>query len=229
MSFLARLAPVVPIAIVAAVLALPGCDSTPDRRLLQDLNTQGFGNRYSGNAEEENWVAIGDQLCVTDPGLPDQVDSTAVVESDGTVVLPEVGRLNVAGRTTREIESMLRERTGIVQRVWEVTATRSSERYFVFGAVRVQGAQPLRGPIEIADAVLLARPVTDAADLRKVILVRSRSPWSDRLELDVSERIGGTGTGGRALIRDGDIVYVPAIREEGARQSATVLLAGRGE
>ena len=65
------------------VFVLSGCNATPDKRVLQYLNTDGFGNRYSGNAEEENWVALGDQIGIDDPNVPELRIESAVVDIDG--------------------------------------------------------------------------------------------------------------------------------------------------
>ena len=52
--------------------AVSSCGSTaPDKRVLQYLNTDGFGKRYTGNAEEENYVTIGDSIIYTDSFHPE--------------------------------------------------------------------------------------------------------------------------------------------------------------
>ncbi len=49
---------------VALAPALTGCSSTmvQDKRILQYLNQEGFGKRYQGNAQEQNYVTIGDTI-----------------------------------------------------------------------------------------------------------------------------------------------------------------------
>ena len=58
--------------LVLTVCCVASCNTTPDKRALQYLNTDGFGNRYTGNAEEENYITIGGTLApgtfwATDP------------------------------------------------------------------------------------------------------------------------------------------------------------------
>ena len=48
--------------VLLGLCLLTACNSYPDKRLLQYLNTDGFGKRYTGNAEEENYVTIGDTV-----------------------------------------------------------------------------------------------------------------------------------------------------------------------
>src|SRR5436190_12376163 len=90
-------------------LLLPSCNSMPDKRILQYLNTDGFGNRYQGNAEEENWLALGDTLIISD-AYNEELSLTTPVEIDGTVLLPELGAVLVAGLTRTEIEALLMEK-----------------------------------------------------------------------------------------------------------------------
>ena len=47
----AALAALRALAVLVAFL-LAACNTTPDKRVLQYLNTDGFGKRYAGNAEE---------------------------------------------------------------------------------------------------------------------------------------------------------------------------------
>lgn len=73
------------------VLSACNVSSAPDKRLLQYLNRDGFGNRYTGNAEEENYVTIGDTIAFVDVIRPDELSSTQKVDIDGTVLLPDLG------------------------------------------------------------------------------------------------------------------------------------------
>ena len=65
---------------------MAGCTSTaPDKRVLQYLNTDGFGKRYSGNAEEENYVSLGDSVAFVDSFHP-ELKGTERVDIDGTIM-----------------------------------------------------------------------------------------------------------------------------------------------
>ncbi len=90
-----------------ACLVFASCNATPDKRILQYLNTDGFGNRYTGNAEEENWVAIGDSVGIDDAYQESLKIPNARVDIDGTVLLPELGAVQIAGLTRTEIEALL--------------------------------------------------------------------------------------------------------------------------
>ena len=74
--------------------------------MLQYLNTEGFGNRYTGNAEEEDYVVLGDAVSYVDSVNP-TLRGGDRVGLDGTIALPEIGSVHVAGLTRSEIEALL--------------------------------------------------------------------------------------------------------------------------
>ena len=211
MSFLARFAPVV---LGAAVLLLAGCDSTPDRRMLQNLNTQGFGNRYSGNAEEENWVAIGDSISVTDTYHPTEIKGTVKVDIDGTVLLPEIGTVQVAGRTRSEIEALLMEKYSPYYELIDIkvkiqAGTTGGKSYFIFGEVQTQGAQKFPGDITIFEAVTQAKPKGETANLGRVRLIRADPRDPQVLVVNLSEMIDSGDSTFNVLVHERDIIFVP--------------------
>ena len=156
------------LAVVGALLALvSGCSSTsPDKRLLQYLNDKGFGNRYTGNAEDQNYVTIGDTISITD-AFNTELNQTARVDIDGTVVLTEVGAVHVAGQTRAELEAFLTQKYSpyYVQLKIDVRIQTAGKVYFIFGEVAGQGPEKTLGRgfafVRAADG----RTVTSAASI----------------------------------------------------------------
>ena len=197
--------------LLGIVLGLASCDSTPDKRLLQNLNTQGFGNRYSGNAEEENWVAIGDSVTVTDSYHPTEIRGTVKVDIDGTVLLPEIGTVQVAGRTRSEIEALLMEKYSPYYELIDVKVkiTTGGKKYFIFGEVSQQGAKPFTGDLTIFEAVTAAVPKSDSANLGRVKLIRA-DPRDPQIQIiNLSEIIDTGDSTFNVLVHERDIIYVP--------------------
>jgi protein involved in polysaccharide export with SLBB domain len=190
---------------------LAGCDSTPDKRLLQNLNTQGFGNRYSGNAEEENWVAIGDRIQVTDSYHPDEIEANVEVDIDGTVLLPEIGTVQIAGRTRSEIEALLMEKYSPYYDLLDVKVkiTTHGKKFFIFGEVTGQGAKPFTGDITIFEAVTAANPKPDSANLGRVKLIRADPRDPQITVINLSEIIDTGDSTFNVLVHERDIIYVP--------------------
>jgi len=198
------------VAILCATFAA-GCDATPDKRLLQHLNTQGFGNRYSGNAEEENWLAIGDRMQVSDSYHPDEISASVSVDIDGTVLLPEIGSVQVAGRTRSEIEALLTEKYSPYYDLLDIKVkiTTGGKKFFIFGEVTAQGAKPFTGDITIFEAVTAASPKGDSANLGRVKLIRADPRDPQILVINLSEIIDSGDSTFNVLIHERDIIYVP--------------------
>jgi protein involved in polysaccharide export with SLBB domain len=197
--------------LAAGLLLLAACNNAPDKRILQYLNTDGFGNRYTGNAEEENWVAIGDSLTVTDAFNEELSNINATVDIDGTILLPELGSVAVAGLTRTEIEALLMEKyssyfESLDIRVKIVT---HGKKYFIFGEVNDQGAQPFPGDLTIFEAVTKAQPNKHTANLGRVRLIRAdpRDPFIQTINIgDLIETGDSTFN---VHVQERDIIYVP--------------------
>lgn len=196
---------------VIATCALSACSTSPDKRILQYLNTDGFGNRYQGNAEEENWVAIGDTLGVSDAYHDELNIPAALVDIDGTVLLPELGSVLIAGLTRTEIEALLAERYSPYYDLLDIKVRISTKgkKYFIFGEVASQGEHDFPGDLTIFQAVTKAVPNKDSANLGRVRLIRAdpRDPFIMTVDLgDIVQRGDSTFN---TLLRERDIVYVP--------------------
>jgi protein involved in polysaccharide export with SLBB domain len=192
---------------------LSGCSSTqPDKRLLQYLNQKGFGNRYAGNAEEQNYVTLGDVVEINDALNPELTGLAEVVAIDGTILLPEIGAVVVAGKTRSELEAFLTQKyspyfteTDIQVRI----GTGGGKVYYVFGEVSAQGAQGFTGDLTAFQAVMQAGPNPQTANLSRTRLIRA----DPRDPLVVAIPIGDMLTTGdstfNVLIQERDIIYVP--------------------
>jgi protein involved in polysaccharide export with SLBB domain len=195
----------------AALFALSACNTMPDKRVLQYLNTSGFGNRYQGNAEEENWLTIGDHLEIDDPNNDELKIASVVVEIDGTVILPELGAVSVAGLTRTEVQSLLMEKYSPYFEELDIRVKihTSGHHYFIFGEVAQQGVQDFQGDLTLFEAVTKAQPRKDSANLGRIRLIRSdpRDPFITTVDIgDLIERGDSTFN---MHVQERDIVYVP--------------------
>lgn len=190
-----------------------GCAATsPDKRILQVLNKEGFGKRYVGNAQEQNYVSIGDTVTYVDIQNPDEVRGTERVDVDGTIQLPEVGSVWVAGLSREEVETYLNQK---LSAYWSETsikvsiASGNAKTYYVIGEVDNPGAKPYFGDTTVFDAVLEAHPTDHTANLGRVRLIRAdpRDPVVVAMDLsDMWERGDSTYN---IQIREYDVIYVP--------------------
>ena len=197
--------------VLGLVIGLAACNTSPDKRLLQYLNTDGFGNRYRGNSEEENWLAIGDSLGLTDAYHPLELNVNVPVDIDGTVLLPEIGAVSVAGLTRTEVEALLMEKYSPYYDLLDVKVkiTTGGKKYFIFGEVTGQGSKPFTGDITIFEAVTDADPKPDSANLGRVRLIRA-DPRDPQIQvINLSEIIDTGDSTFNVLVHERDIIYVP--------------------
>lgn len=201
-----------PLLILIALLAcgLAACHSAPSKRTLQYMNQEGFGRRYSGNALEENYLTIGDQVQIADIAHP-ELSLGTTVDIDGTILLPEVGRIHVAGYTRSDLEAVLAERyspyyetpTEIV-----VDITTSSKVFWVLGEVRNGGEFEFLGNETVIDAVVDAQPNRDSANLGRIMLIRADPQDPLRLPVNYWDITRGDSTTNYTL-EENDIIWVP--------------------
>jgi protein involved in polysaccharide export with SLBB domain len=191
---------------------LVGCNAYPDKRQLQYLNTEGFGNRYSGNAEEENYVRIGDTLGITDAYQDTELGLNATVDIDGTVLLPELGAVPVAGLTRSEIEALLMEKYSAYYDLLDIRVKiqTTGKKYFIFGEVQVEGERPFLGDLTVFEAVMNSIPTRETANLGRVRLIRADPRDPLVLTLDLSEILETGDSTFNVHVQERDIIFVPA-------------------
>jgi len=204
------------LALVAWVTLLPvfgtGCrSSVPDKRILQYLNTQGFGKRYVGNAQEQNYVSIGDTVTFTD-AFNIEVSGTQRVDVDGTIQLPEVGTVWVAGLTRSELETYLTQKLSpyfIETDVKVSISTVASKTYFVLGEVAMPGERPFRGDLTLFEAVVQATPQEFSSNLSRVRLIRADPQDPLIITADLSDMWQKGDSTFNVQVQEYDIIYVP--------------------
>ncbi|HJP03155.1 MAG TPA: polysaccharide biosynthesis/export family protein [Planctomycetota bacterium] len=195
--------------VLVALALLCACSSYPDKRLLQYLNTDGFGKRYTGNAEEENYITIGDTLQIFDSYHSNELGADAVVDIDGTVLLVELGAVQVAGMTRTEIEALLMEKYSPYFDLLDIKVriNAKGKNYFVFGEVSNEGEKPFKGDLTLFEAVM---PIykSDSANLGRVQLIRADPRDPRIITADLTDMFRGDSTF-NVHVQELDIIYVP--------------------
>ncbi len=197
--------------LLLAVL-LTACSTQPDKRILQLLNTSGFGKSYTGNAEEENYITIGDTLSVTDTYQPQDLKASERVAIDGTVLLPVIGAVSVAGMTRTEIEAFLMDKYSPYYDLLDIKVRIVSSRgkfFFIYGEVKKQGRQNLEGDLTIWEAVMGASPDNETANLGRVKLIRADPRDPTIVYVDVGQLIETGDSTFNIKVKELDIIYVP--------------------
>jgi len=211
--------------VVLGLWGLASCSATlENRRILQYLNQAGFGKRYYGNAQEQNYVSIGDTIQFLDTYNED-VRGTETVDIDGTILLDEVGAVYVAGFTRSELESYLTQKLSAYYVDTDVKVsirTGGKKVYYVMGQVRRAGPFPYTGDVTLYEAVMLASPDEFGANLGRVRLIRADPRDPLVITADVTEIWSSGDSSYNVQVHEYDIVYVPPT----LLQSAADLVSG---
>lgn len=190
-----------------------GCSSVtqPGKRELQYMNRRGFGKKYFGNPEEENYATIGDKVVYLDTLHPDELTGTQEVGIDGTILLPEVGNVHVAGLTRSEIAARLTERYSVYYEETDVVIdlNTAGKVYYVMGEVQKEGQQKHPGDLTIWEAVLDAKPDEQSANVGRILLIRPDPVDPVILRFNMADMVPKGDSSFNYQVLAYDIVYVP--------------------
>lgn len=191
-------------------LLLASCASSPDKRILQHLNQDGFGKRYTGNAEEENYVTVGDTI-----EWSDSVNATnrgnGSVDIDGTVIVPEVGAVYIAGLTRTEVEALLTQKLAPYYTRTEILVKIKTQpkQFWIFGEVASAGPKPLKGDYTIFEAVMTSSPKDHTANLGRVKLIRADPQDPMVMSVNINDMLRSGDSTFNVHVQENDIIVVP--------------------
>jgi protein involved in polysaccharide export with SLBB domain len=127
-----------------------------------------------GDAHRGAAIAVHDQLSITTLNEANFTVKGALVDADGTIDFPYLGRIKVAGLTVQELEADLKHR---LSDGWlhdpQITidlVQALSKKVLVTGQVRSPGAYPFAGQWTVMQAIVQAGSTTEAASDTAVIL-----------------------------------------------------------
>jgi polysaccharide export outer membrane protein len=135
-----------------------------------------YKNEYDPR-KHEYIIGVADGLQVTVWRNP-EVSSGATVRPDGTITMPLIGDLKVAGRTPSEVKTEVQKR--LAQFVKDESAVVTvavtgvnSYRFTVSGNVGRAGIFETRYYVTVAEAIAMAGGPTRFADTESVLLIRT--------------------------------------------------------
>jgi protein involved in polysaccharide export with SLBB domain len=166
----------------------------------------------ANDPEGQYRIEPGDTLQIRYPFHPER-DQKEIVRPDGTLRAAEIGDIDVAGRTTVEVEQLLVERSSTVLRDPQVVvnvAEFSPKDVYVGGEVAAPGSVTYRKGLTVVQAIANVGGLLPTARPDSVILVRPDTV-SDRY---VSRRIDIAATLERGdpelvTLAPHDVLYVP--------------------
>ena len=168
-------------------LALNGCAGGARKH---DVMAQPEVPVTSGPGEVAR-LHVGDTIVITFSGLPEELTpQEKPIKEDGTITLPDIGRVKAAGKTPGELEDVVHDL--YVPKYYthlNVTVKTTSDRvYFVRGEVKAPGRMLYTGVITVSKAITSAGDFTDFASRTDVMLIRANG---DRFKLNINKILDG--------------------------------------
>ena len=146
------------------------------------------------------------------------------VSDGGTLELPLLGAISVAGLTAPEIrdrvEQMLTAKYVNRANVSIVVKEFTNKPVSVLGAVQKPGSLSISGRWTLIKAITAAGGLTSAAGRKILVLRRADNGLSDALEIGTEELFQGTTRVGNIPILPGDVINIPP------RKNLTVFCLG---
>ena len=148
-----------------------------------------------------------------------KLDQQMLVGPNGMISFPLAGQIKAAGKTTAELERVLRSRLkskytgeldvnvsmlGLGQ---ETEALRP--RFYVTGEVKTPGAYPLRVRTDIVQGIALAGGLSPYASRHRIQVRRKVHGAEELIEFDYAAFEAGTDLRGNINLHSGDTIIVP--------------------
>ncbi len=171
-------------------LGLAGCSLFSSSGNKPDFNRDPGYVKNPGEGVQPR-LHIGDVVSITFSGLPETIEpQDKPIKEDGTITLPDVGRVKAVGKTIGELEDTIHDL--YVPKIYthlNVTVKTSSDRvFYISGEVKSPGRVIYAGDITVSKAITSAGDFTDFADRSDVILIRANG---ERFELNMNRILSG--------------------------------------
>lgn len=143
---------------------------------------------FSSDSSSGYRIGAQDVLEISVQDVPDLKNRTVQVADTGTINLPYVNEVRVAGKTTRQVERDLTAKLGVYLQnpSVQVSLTKNNSRQVtIAGAVKKPGAYPLQGRTSLLQAIAMAGDLDDASD-STVLILRQAGNKQSAAKFDVS-------------------------------------------
>lgn len=142
----------------------------------------------------------------------DALQKQVVVLPDGSITLPLVGRVEVAGLGTPEVERRIAEKLKKYLPepvVTVVIAGIDGNRAFVMGKVNKPGPLIISGPITVLQAISIVGGFDKFADEGGIKVIRAKADTQEILPVHYKDIISGRDMSTNIQLKAGDTIVVP--------------------
>lgn len=220
---------------LSSMIGMTGCASAPVAELrthFVEFDAKQKGE-YLAALPGEYRIQEGDRLAVVFSYLEEQNRGSIIVLPDGSVTLPGIDRVVLAGHTISEADDIITSEYGKTFRNPDLSVIIENtvgRQVYVVGEVVRPGLYPVpHGGIGILSAIGAAGGFTDDAKRSNTVLVRMTPEGYYCQEIDLSrfytvEGVSYTGVG----LESYDVIYVPRSRTGDFAYFSTKLLGSIG-
>ena len=164
-------------------------------------------------APEQYVIGPGDRLRIFLFGK-ETAEYELVVNRDGTLVIPDLDRLNVQGLSFEALQSLVAER--VQQRKIGVTSVVTldelrSIQVFVLGDVNQPGSFAVSAFSTLVNALFVAGGISEDGSLRSIQLKRDGQTVAS---LDLYRLLLQGDASGDVRVRQGDVIFVPSVGDQ---------------
>ena len=122
-----------------------------------------------------------------------------VVDHEGKIAVPLIGEVSARGKTTSELQSVIRSRLGsqFVKDPQVTVDVQQNRPFFIYGEVKTGGQYPYVSGMTVETAIAIAGGYTDRASERKFRITRRVNGYVEQIEAPNDY-----------VVKPGDTVYV---------------------
>jgi polysaccharide export outer membrane protein len=198
-----------------AASLVSGCTSTTSSRWKLPEGQQAYAvipDEAHAFRPPEYRISPRDKLTIAVFREPELSVQEAPVEPSGGLVLPLIGRVQAAGRTTSELSGdiarMLRDHYLVNPTVSVIVAESKAQNVTVDGAVTEAGVYELQGRTTLSQSIAMAKGATRVAQLDRVAVFRTIDGKRNGAVFDVEAIRAGEAPD--LVLQSGDYVVVSA-------------------
>ncbi|MBT8140247.1 MAG: polysaccharide export protein [Gammaproteobacteria bacterium] len=159
-------------------------------------------------------INAGDVLSLSVWNEPTLSAEQILVRPDGFISVPVIGEIQAGGSSIAEVQQAVADGLGRYLKdkpsvVIDVLATNGSNIY-VLGKVARPGAYPLRGPMDVTQALALGGGLNSFAAENKILVLRRDAAGGQRaIKFKYGKVKDGDRLGSNIVLQSGDVVLVP--------------------
>lgn len=169
------------------------------------------GVAVAADKQEVYRLHQGDQVLIS-VWREETLQKEVVVLPDGSVTFPLIGRIEVAGLSTPEIEQNIAEKLKkyIPEPIVTVVIVGiEGNRAFVTGKVLHPGSLVINGPITVLQAISIVGGLDRFADEGGIKVIRSKPDGQEVLPVNYKDILSGKDVSTNVQLKAGDTVVVP--------------------